>query len=149
MCMLCRSLFVLFLLAIVLSVLLWFTDSDCPVGILWPLCCRSFFDLQILITLLVFCGHCVVCPLIYRFWLPCWYFVAIVLSVLLWFTDSDCPVGILWLLCCLSLFDLQILIALLVSCGHCVVCPSLIYRFWLPCWYLQTILVQFFHWFHL
>ena len=35
--MLCRSLFVLFLLAIVLSVLLWFTDSDCPVGILWPL----------------------------------------------------------------------------------------------------------------
>jgi hypothetical protein len=35
-------------------------------------------------------GHCVVCPsLIYRFWLPLWYLLAIVLSVLLWYTDSD------------------------------------------------------------
>ena len=33
MCMFCRSLFVLFLLAIVLSVLLRFTDSDYPSGI--------------------------------------------------------------------------------------------------------------------
>ena len=24
--------------------------------------------------------------------------------------------------------------------GHCVVCSSLIYRFWLPLWYLQTLL---------
>jgi hypothetical protein len=24
------------------------------------------------------------------------------------------------------------------SFGHCVVCPSSIYRFWLPLWYLQT-----------
>ena len=24
--------------------------------------------------------------------------------------------------------------------GHCVVCPSLIYGFWLPLWYLQTLL---------
>ena len=44
MCMFCRSLFVLFLLAIVLSVFLRFTDSDYPFGIL---------DLQILITPLV------------------------------------------------------------------------------------------------
>jgi hypothetical protein len=37
-------------------------------------------------------GHCFVCPsLIYGFWLPLWYLVAIVLSVLLWFTDSDYP----------------------------------------------------------
>jgi len=40
MCMFCRSLFVLFLLAIVLFGLLRFTDSDYPFGIL---------DLQILI----------------------------------------------------------------------------------------------------
>jgi hypothetical protein len=33
MCMFCRSLFVLFLSTIVLSVLLWFTDSDYPFGI--------------------------------------------------------------------------------------------------------------------
>jgi hypothetical protein len=98
--------------------------------------CRSFF---------VFCpfsfGHCVVCPLIYGFWLPLWYLLAIVLSVLLWFMDSDYPFGIFWPLCCLSFFDLQILITPLVSFGHCVVCPSLIYRFWLPLWYLQALLV--------
>jgi hypothetical protein len=41
-----------------------------------------------------------------------WYLLTIVLSVLLWFTDSDyLP---------------------LVSFDHCVVCSSLIYRFWLP-----------------
>ena len=52
--------FVLFPLAIVLSVLR-FKDSDYSFGILWPLCCLSF-NLKILITPLVFCGHCVVCP---------------------------------------------------------------------------------------
>jgi hypothetical protein len=63
--------------------------------------------------------------LIYRFWLSLWY---------LWFTDSDYTFGILWSLCCVS-FDLQILITPLVSYGHYVDCP-LIYRFWLPLWYL-------------
>jgi len=28
------------------------------------------------------------------------------------------------------------------SFGHCVVCSSSIYRFWLPLWYLQTLLVD-------
>ena len=99
-------------------VLLWYTDSDYPFGIFWPLCgCPSliyrfwlplwyllaivwlsFFDIQILITPLVSFGHCVV--------------------VLLWYTDSDYPFGIFWPLC-----------------G----CPSLIYRFWLPLWYLLVI----------
>ena len=65
----------------------------------WPLCCLSFFDLRIRITPLVSFGHCVV--------------------VLLWYTDSDYPFGIFWPLC-----------------G----CPSLIYGFWLPLWYLQTLL---------
>ena len=50
MYMFCRSLFVL--LAIVLSVLLWFTDSDYPFGIFWPLFCLFFFDLLILIRYL-------------------------------------------------------------------------------------------------
>jgi hypothetical protein len=36
----------------------------------------------------------------------------------------------------LSLIVLQILITPLVSCGHCVVCHSLIDRFWLLLWYL-------------
>jgi hypothetical protein len=86
--------FVLFLVAIVLSVLLRFTASDYPFGILWPLYCLSFFDLRLLITPLVSCGHCVVCPSsLYGCWLPLWYLVAIVLSVLR-FTASDYPFGI-------------------------------------------------------
>jgi hypothetical protein len=111
--MFCRSLFVLFL---VLSVL-WSTASDYPLvsSNFWPLYCLSF-DLWLLITLLVssnfwplYClsfdlwllitlwylqtfGHCIVCPLIYGFWLPFGIFklLAIVLSVL-WFTASDYP----------------------------------------------------------
>ena len=49
------------LVCIVLSVLLRYTDSDYPFGILWPLCCL-FFDIRILITPLVSYGHCNVCP---------------------------------------------------------------------------------------
>jgi hypothetical protein len=94
-------------------------DSGYLFGILWSLYCLSF-DLRfwlplwylvvivlsvlrftILVTPLVSCGHCIVCPLIYdsgypfgilwslyclsfdlRFWLPLWYLVVIVLSVL-------------------------------------------------------------------
>jgi hypothetical protein len=116
-----------------------YTDSDYPFGILWPLCCLSF-GIRILITPLVSCGHCVVCPSIYGFWLPLWYFVAIVLSVL-WYTDSDYPFDILWPLCCLS-FDIRILITPLVSCDHCVVCPSSIYGFWLLLSYLVAIVLS-------
>ena len=110
-----------YLVAIVLSVLLWYTDSDYPLGIFWPLCCLFFYDIQILITPLVSFGHCVVCSsMIYRFWLHPWYLLAIVLSVLLWYTDSDYSLGIFWPLCCLFFYDIQILITPLVSFGHCV-----------------------------
>ena len=135
--------FLIFLLAIVLSVLP-FTDSDCTFGILWPLCCLSF-HLRILFAP-------VVCPSIYGFWLHLWFLVAIVLSVLP-FTDSDCTCclsfhlrilitdfGILWPLCCLSV-HLRILIAPLVSCGHCAVCPS-IYGIWWHLWYLVAIVLS-------
>ena len=110
--------------------------------------------------LIVFCplsmGHCVVCPSIYGFWLHLWYFLAIALSgpsiygfwLHLWyllaialsflrFTSSDYTFGIFWPLHCLS-FDLRLLITLLVSFGHCIVCPS-IYGFWLHLWYLLAI----------
>ena len=41
---------------------------------IWPLCCRLFFDIRILISLLVPFGHCVVdSSSIYGFWLPLWY----------------------------------------------------------------------------
>ena len=132
-----------YLLAIVLSVLLRYTDSDYLFGIFWPLCCLFFFDIRILITSLVSFGHCVVCsPSMYGFWLPLWYLLAIVLSVLLRYTDSDYLFGIFWPLCCLFFFDIRILITSLVSFGHCVVCSSSIYGFWLPLWYLLAIVLS-------
>ena len=131
-CVVCSSIYgcwlpLWYLLAIVLSVLLS-TDADYPFGIFRPLCCL-FFYLRMLITPLVSLGHCVVCSTIYGFWLPLWYLLAIVLSVLL-STDADYHFGILWPLCCLF-YDLRILITPLVSLGHCVVCSS-IYGCWLP-----------------
>jgi hypothetical protein len=47
-------------------------------------------------------------------------------------------------LCCLFFFDIRILITPLVSFGHCVVCSSSIYGFWLPLWYLLAIVLSFF-----
>ena len=94
---------------------LQFTASDYPFGILWPLCCLVF-NLRLLITPLVSCGHCVVCSSIYGFWLLLWYPVAIVLSVLL-FTASDYSFDILWPLCCLF-FYLRLLITPFVSSNN-------------------------------
>jgi hypothetical protein len=135
-----------YLLAIVLFVLLWLTGSNYPFGIFWSLCCLSFCDLQLLITHVVSFGHCVVCPAIDSLWLPIWYGVAIVLSVLLRLTASDYPFVILWLLCCLSFCDWQLLISHLVSCGHCVVCPFVIDSFRLPIWYLLAIVLSVLLW---
>ena len=137
-----------YLLAIVLSVLLWYTDSDYTLGIFWPLCCLFFCDIQIVVTPLVSFGHCVVCSsMIYRFWLHPWYFLAIVLSVLLWYTYSDYTPGIFWPLCCLFFYNIQIIITPLVSCGHCVVCFSMIYEFWLHPWYLLAIVLSVLLWY--
>jgi hypothetical protein len=69
---------------IVLSVLLWYTASYKPNGILWSLYCLFFFDIRLLINPMVSCGHRVVCPsLIYGFLYTPLYLVVIVLSVLL------------------------------------------------------------------
>ena len=94
--------------------------DHCMFFFFWSLYCLSL-DLRLLITPLVSCGHCIVCPSIYDFWLPLWYLLVIVLSVL-WFTTSDYPFDIFWSLYCLSL-DLRLLITPLVSSGHCIVCP--------------------------
>ena len=147
-CVVCSSLIYRFwlplwyILTIVLSVLLRYTDSDYPFGIFWPLCCQFFFDIRIQITPLVSFGHCVVSSSIYRIWLPLWYLLAIVSSALLWYTDSHYPFGIFWPLCRLLFFDLQILITPLVYFDHCVVSSSSIYRFWLPLWYILTIVLS-------
>ena len=44
-----------------------------------------------------------------------------------------------WSLHCLSFFALRLLVTLLVSFVHCIVCPSLLYGFWLPRRYLLSI----------
>ena len=120
-CFVCSPLihtFWLPLLAIVLSVFLRFTASDC---LFWPLFCLFSFDSHLLIASF---GHYFVCsPSIHSFWLP---LLAIVLSVLLRFTASDCLV---WPLLCVFSFDLQLLIAYF---DHCFVCSPSIHSFWLP-----------------
>ena len=125
-CIICPSiddfwLLLWYLVAIVLSVLPLMT-SDYSFGILWPLYYLSF-HWWLLITPLVSCGHCIICPSIDDFWLLLWYLVAIVLSVLPLMT-SNYSFGILWPLYYLS-FHWWLLITPLVSCGHCIICPSI------------------------
>jgi hypothetical protein len=60
-------------------------------------------------------GCVVFSSVIYGFCLPLWYLLAIVLSVLLWYTDSAYPFGIFWPLCCLFFCDILILLTPLVS----------------------------------
>jgi hypothetical protein len=87
----------------------------------WPLCCLFFFAIRIMFTFLVSFGHCVVCSSsLNGLWLPLWYLLAIVLSVLVRYTDYDYLFGIFWPLCCLFFFAIRILITSL--------------------WYLQTLL---------
>jgi hypothetical protein len=86
-------------------------------------CCVFYYvDYRCLFFCTFSFDHCVVCSSsIYGFWLPLWYLLVIVLSVLLRYT---------------------ILITPLVSFGHCVVCSSSIYGFWLPLWYLLVIVLS-------
>jgi hypothetical protein len=139
-CIICPSIYgfwlpLWYLLAIVLSVL-QFTVSGYPYGIFWPLYCLSF-NIRFLVTPMVSFGHCIICPSIYGFWLPLWYLLAIVLSVLQ-FTVSGYPYGIFWPLYYLS-FNIRFLVTPMVSFGHCIISPS-IYGFWYPLWYFQTFL---------
>jgi hypothetical protein len=126
-----------YLLAIVLSIL-GTTAPDYLFDICWPLYCLSF-ELRLLITHLIYFGHCIVCPLYYGFWLPIWYTLAIVLSVL-YITASYYPFDILWPLYCLS-FELRLLITHFIYFGHCIACP-LNYGFWLPIWYTLAIVLS-------
>ena len=129
-------------LTIVLTILLWYTASGYAFGIFWPLYWLSFFDIRLMVMPLVSFGHCIDCPsLIYGFWLCLWYLLTIVLTVLLWYTASGYAFGILWPLYWLSSFDIQLLVMPLVSFGHFIDCPPLIYSFWLCLWYLLAIVL--------
>jgi hypothetical protein len=39
---------------------------------------------------------------------------------------------------CPSIYSLCLPLWYLQTCGHCIICSSLIYSLWLPLWYLQT-----------
>ena len=126
-----------------MSVLLRSTASHYSFGIFWSLYCLYFYALPLLITPLIYFGHCIVCPsTLYGFSLLLWYLLAIALSVLLRFTSSHYPFGIFWPLYCLSFYALRLLITPLVSFGHCIVCPSTLYGFSLPLWYLLAIVLS-------
>ena len=132
-----------YILVIVLSVLRLFTASDYSFGIFWSLYCPYFVYLRLLITPLVYFGHCIVrISSIYGFWLLLWYILVIVLSVLRLFTASDYSFGIFWSLNCPYFVYLRLLITPLVYFGHCIVRTSSIYGFWLLLWYILVILLS-------
>ena len=155
------------LLVIILYVLLPITASHYIFDIFsfclfsWSLYCKSFSQLQLLITSLIsfrsFCslGHYIVRPSPnYSFWLHLWYLfflfvlLVIILYVLLPITASDYIFDIFsfflfsWSLYCTSFSQLQLLITSLISflyvcsLGHYIVRPSPNYSFWLHLWYL-------------
>ena len=135
---------------------LWYLQASlCPFALfILSLYCLSFFYLRLLITSLVSSSLSLsFCP---------FHFV-IVLSVVL-FTTSDylfgtfkpslCPfafsfVFVLYVLLLFTASDylfctFKLLFVLLsFSFCYCIVCPSPIYGFWLPLWYLQAALCPF------
>ena len=132
-----------YILVIVLCVLRLFTASDYFFGIFWSLYCPYFVYLRLLITSLVYIGHCIVCTSsIYGFWLLLWYILVIVLSLLRLFTASDNSFGIFWSLYCPYFVYLRLLITPLVYFGHCIVRTSSIYGFWLLLWYILVIVLS-------
>jgi hypothetical protein len=127
----CLWLLLWYILVIVLSVLRLFTASDYFFGIFWSLFCSYFVYLLLLITSLVYFGHCIVrTSSIYCFWWLLWYILVIVLSVRRLFTAFDYSFGIFWSLYCPYFVYLLLLITSLVYFGHCIVRTSSIYGFW-------------------
>jgi hypothetical protein len=110
---------------------------------IWPLYCPYFVYLRLMITSLVYFGHCVVRTLsIYDLWLLLWYILVIVLSVLRLFTASDYFFGIFWSLYYPYFVYLRLLITPLEYFGHCIVRTSSIYGFLLLLLYLLVIVLS-------
>ena len=132
-----------YILSIVLAVLRLFTASDYSFCIFWSLYCLYFVYLLLLITSLVYFGHCIVrTSSIYGFGLLLWYILVIVLSVLRLFTAFDYFFGIFWSLYCPYFVYVRLLITSLVYFGDCIVRTSSIYGFWLLLWYILVIVLS-------
>ena len=121
-----------YILVFVLSILRLFTASDYSFGIFWSFYCPYFVYLRLMITPLVYFGHCIVrISSIYDLWLLLWYMLVIVLSVLRLFTTYDYFFDIFWSLYCQYCVYLRLLITSLIYFGHCIVRISSIYDLWL------------------
>jgi hypothetical protein len=132
-----------YILVVILSVLRLFTASDYSIGILWSLYCPYFVYLRLLITPLVYFGHCIVCTSsIYCLGLLLCYMLVIVLCVRRLLTASDYFFGIFWSLHCQYVVYLRLLINPLVFFVHCIVRTSSIYDFWLLFWYILVIVLS-------
>ena len=132
-----------YILVTVLSVLRLFTASDYSIGIFWSLYCPYFVYLRLLITPLVYFSRCIVLTSsIYGFWLPLWYILVVVLSLLRLFTASDYFFGTFWSLYCPYFVYLRLLITSLVYFSRCIVVTSSIYGFWLLHWYILVIVLS-------
>ena len=138
-----RWLLLWYILVIVLSVLRLFTAYDYFFGIFWSLYCPYFVYLRLLITPLVYFGHCIVrTSSIYDLWLLLWYILVIVLSVRRLFTTYDYSFDIFWSLYCPYFVYLRLLITPLVYFGHCIVRTASIYGFWWLLWYILVIVLS-------
>jgi hypothetical protein len=92
-----------YILVILLSVRRLFTTYDYSFGIFWSLYCPYCVSIRLLITSLVYFGHCIVrISSIYGLWLLLWYILVIVLSVFRLFTLLITP---LVLFCLFSVFS--------------------------------------------
>jgi hypothetical protein len=56
-------------------------------------------------------------------------------------TRTPLKTGVFYLVFCVVFYRSLFVVLHLFLFGHCVVCPSLIYGFWLPLWYLKLYLV--------
>jgi len=130
------------MVAILLSVLLWYTDYVCPFGIFklftsGCMCCDIGNDLHVQTKFrssllhLCFIGRCYVLfnLFVYIYWcqtrFP--YQMMFVMFVMLVVSCYSCVVCIWQTIVCLSLFF------------YCI-SYSWIYSFWFPLWYLQSVL---------
>ena len=110
---------------------------------IWPLYCPYFVYLRLMITSLVYFGHCVVrTSSIYGFWLLLWYILVFVLSVRRLFTASDYFFGIFWSLYCPYVVYLRLLNTPLVYFDHCIIRTSSIYGFLLLLWNILVIILS-------
>jgi hypothetical protein len=118
--------------------------SHYPFVICWPLYRLSYFNACLLITPLLYVGHCIVCPTsMHVFWLrsrtdytmakryQCGNQKAYIEvgQTIQWPTDTNVVIGICRRLYRLSYFNVCLLITTLVSVGHCIVCPTSMYAF--------------------